>query len=430
MGYQFTRQQLYELVWTGPIRTLAKSLGVSDVGLAKACRRGDIPLPPRGYWAKLNAGRQVTRTPLPLRAPGASNRVEVGAGRPQAFRQEAAEAPARDTAPPAPPVYDETLEAVETRILHALPAKFRYVRSLDSAHPLIARLLREDDARREAMARNRHAWDKPRFESPFEQRRLLFLSNLFTLLATFDVRASVQGREARELVLHIGGQHVDLKVDTLASLRPRKGAPKGKRGEPMAVEVRVARWQHDEREEWLFWSDSDTDRLEDQLREMAVALVLTAERQYRKARQFSYEWDRHSFEEKIEQARKAREEAEQREREARLQAERDRVTRLLGQVSAWQQAQQIRAYVDAVLSLPDALSGRAFDGERDAWAHWARTVADGIDPLASPELASPDRDATLPADRDDACPLNSSTRPAEKAIMEATPNPNQTNTHD
>ncbi|WP_434717199.1 hypothetical protein P5X00_39755 (plasmid) [Paraburkholderia sp. A2RO-4L] len=404
MGYLFTRQQLYELVWADPISTLAKSLGVSDVGLAKACRRGDIPLPPRGYWAKLNAGRQVTRTPLPLRTPGASNRVEVGAGRPQAFRQEAAEAPARDTAPPAPPVYDETLEAVEARIRQALPAKFRYMRSLDNAHPPIARLLREDDARREAMARNPHAWDKPRFESPFEQRRLIFLSNLFTLLATLDVRASVQGREARELGLHIGGQHVDLKVDTLASLRPRKGPPKGKRGEPMAAEVRVARWQHDEREEWLFWSDSDTNRLEDQLREMAVALVLTAERQYRKARQFSYECDRHSFEEKMEQTRKTREEAEQREREARLQAERDRVTRLLGQVSAWQQAQQIRAYVEAVLSSPDALSGRAFEGERDTWAHWARTVADGLDPLASPELACPDRDATLPADRTDACP--------------------------
>jgi hypothetical protein len=85
MGYLFTRQQLYELVWTSPVTTLAKSLAVSDVGLAKACRRGDIPLPPR-YWAKLNAGQRMTRTPLPPRAPGASDRVAVGAGRPQTFR--------------------------------------------------------------------------------------------------------------------------------------------------------------------------------------------------------------------------------------------------------------------------------------------------------------------------------------------------------
>lgn len=53
MGYLFTRQQLYELVWAGPITTLAKSLAVSDVGLAKACRRGDTRLPARGSGARL-----------------------------------------------------------------------------------------------------------------------------------------------------------------------------------------------------------------------------------------------------------------------------------------------------------------------------------------------------------------------------------------
>ena len=64
MGYLFTRQQLYELVWSGPITTLAKSLSLSDVGLAKACRRGDIPLPPRGYWARLAATRRSHLPPV------------------------------------------------------------------------------------------------------------------------------------------------------------------------------------------------------------------------------------------------------------------------------------------------------------------------------------------------------------------------------
>jgi hypothetical protein len=88
MGYLFTRQQLYDLVWAGPMTTQAKSLGISGVGLAKACRRGDIPVPPRGYWARLAAGQRVARTPLPRRAPGLSDRVTVGAGRPQAFQPE------------------------------------------------------------------------------------------------------------------------------------------------------------------------------------------------------------------------------------------------------------------------------------------------------------------------------------------------------
>jgi hypothetical protein len=390
MGYLFTRKQLYELVWAGPITTLAKSLAISDVGLAKACRRSDIPLPPRGYWAMLSAGKRVARAPLPLRAPGASDRVAVGSGRPQVFRSDDnrddddgdEDRVKGEDLPPAPPVYEETLDAVEARIRHALPAKFRFVRALDNAHPQIARLLREDDERREAMTKSRYAFDKPRFENHFEQRRLAFLSNLFLLLSRLDVQGSVRGREARELSAHVGDQHVKLKVETLASLRPRKRQAHEKKNEPMAIEVEVARWQHGEREERLFWSDDEDGKLENRLREISIAIVLVGERQYRKARQFSYEWDRRSFEEQIEQARKAREEAEQQEQEARLQAEKDAISSLLSKVSAHHQAQQIRAYVVATTTSPHAVQGRAFDGEREAWARWALAVADHLDPLA------------------------------------------------
>ncbi|MPW20145.1 hypothetical protein GCT13_25465 [Paraburkholderia sp. CNPSo 3157] len=383
MGYSFTRQQLYELVWTVPISTLAKSLKVSDVGLAKACRRGDIPLPPRGYWAKLHAGRRVTRPPLPPRGPGASHRVNIGVGAPHAYRANSVDDCAKlEDTPPEPPIYDETLDEVEVRIRQALPSKFRYIRALDNPHPLIARLLREDDARREARMKSGYSWDKPCFESSFEQRRLTFLSNLFTLLATLDVYATVRGREARELLVQVGCQHVELKVDALEALRPRKGRIAGRRGEPMAIEVRVGRWKHDEAEERLFWSDGDTGRIENQLRDIAVALVLTGERQYRKARQFAHEWDKHDFEERLERARQAREAAEARECEERAQAERDRVGRLLAQVNAYQQAQQIREYVGKVVAFPLAIQGRAFDGDREAWARWALAVAEQLDPLA------------------------------------------------
>lgn len=44
---------------------LARELGVSDVGLAKACRRNAIPTPVRGYWAKLQAGHKVPKAALP-----------------------------------------------------------------------------------------------------------------------------------------------------------------------------------------------------------------------------------------------------------------------------------------------------------------------------------------------------------------------------
>jgi hypothetical protein len=58
------REELYQLVWSLPITALAARYGVSGVALAKLCRRRQVPVPPRGYWAKHKAGHRVSRPPL------------------------------------------------------------------------------------------------------------------------------------------------------------------------------------------------------------------------------------------------------------------------------------------------------------------------------------------------------------------------------
>jgi len=57
------REKLYQEVWSVPILQLAKKYGLSDVGLAKICRKMKIPRPPRGYWAKRSFG-QPTKIPI------------------------------------------------------------------------------------------------------------------------------------------------------------------------------------------------------------------------------------------------------------------------------------------------------------------------------------------------------------------------------
>jgi hypothetical protein len=59
------------------MRTLATQFGISDVALAKTCRRSAIPVPKRGYWAKLQAGEKVMRTPLPSRGPGMPDQILI-----------------------------------------------------------------------------------------------------------------------------------------------------------------------------------------------------------------------------------------------------------------------------------------------------------------------------------------------------------------
>ena len=54
MGHHvLTREALLERVWSRPVRTVARELGVSDTGLLKACRRAGVPTPPRGFWTRV-----------------------------------------------------------------------------------------------------------------------------------------------------------------------------------------------------------------------------------------------------------------------------------------------------------------------------------------------------------------------------------------
>jgi hypothetical protein len=64
-----SREDLYELAWSKPTSELAKDFGISDVALAKRCRRLGIPVPGRGYWARVDAGQTPYRPKLPKREP-------------------------------------------------------------------------------------------------------------------------------------------------------------------------------------------------------------------------------------------------------------------------------------------------------------------------------------------------------------------------
>ena len=74
-----TRAELCESVWSRPMRDIARDLGISDVGLAKLCRRHAIPTPERGHWAKLKHGKEIEQPPLPTLEAGDSELIELPA---------------------------------------------------------------------------------------------------------------------------------------------------------------------------------------------------------------------------------------------------------------------------------------------------------------------------------------------------------------
>jgi hypothetical protein len=60
-----SREELYEKVWSKSGIKLSAEFGISDVAITKRCRKLNIPRPPRGYWAKIEAGQRPKRSPLP-----------------------------------------------------------------------------------------------------------------------------------------------------------------------------------------------------------------------------------------------------------------------------------------------------------------------------------------------------------------------------
>jgi hypothetical protein len=118
MAERLNRKELYDLVWSKPMKTLSARFGISDVALKKACARAGIPTPERGYWAKKDAGKEVFHPAFPLRPPGMSDEVEIGAGGNAAYGYRTEE----DLLAPigAPPVFSEPIEAVRARIVETV----------------------------------------------------------------------------------------------------------------------------------------------------------------------------------------------------------------------------------------------------------------------------------------------------------------------
>lgn len=59
----YDRETLYMEVWMLPITEVAKKYKVSDVAIHKICKSLNIPTPPIGYWAKVRAGKPVSKQP-------------------------------------------------------------------------------------------------------------------------------------------------------------------------------------------------------------------------------------------------------------------------------------------------------------------------------------------------------------------------------
>jgi hypothetical protein len=197
-----TRLALYERVWSEPLTFLAPQFGISDVALKNTCRKFDIPVPLRGYWAKLRAGKRTTKVALPPRAPGMQDEVVVGGRNRHWYGQLTNDEILGPL--PEPPSFPEDIALVRDRV-RIIIGKLRVPREPTARHPAIARLLADDEARRQRQLGSTYTFssEAPIFDGPFEQRRLRVLNALLLAVARCGGKPWIGGREAREISITV-----------------------------------------------------------------------------------------------------------------------------------------------------------------------------------------------------------------------------------
>lgn len=381
MAKIFIRQELYDLVWSKPMRDVAKDFEMSDRGLAKICDRADIPVPERGYWAKLQSGKKVVKRPLPPRRIGMDDEITVGGyGWSRISDEEILSNPI-----PPEPIFEQDMQSVREHI-SKLISKARFPKNLQNPHRFVAKLLEQDQERLKKKSESRYPsiFDDPWFDSPFEQRRLKIINALYTALEVSGFQPSSMCKEGRDLGVKVGDQHVNFTLDDITAKEEQSylWLARDKKPANTRMRLRISGYKLPEEIQQI-WDDQEDDKIENHLQEITIELIVAGESFYRSRVVHRREWH---IERKVELEKKGQERIREETRKAeerRIQLEKARVDHLLGQATALRQATEIRAYVEAIRKanriVPDPMSEEEFK----IWEGWALAQADRIDPVKS-----------------------------------------------
>jgi hypothetical protein len=376
-----SREALYAQAWAEPMPALAATFGVPASALRQACRDADIPLPGRGHWVRLRAGKPVVQAALPPRGPAMAQQVTItpyGLTTLEARKAELAE-PLPD-----PPVFDEPIESVRARTIMRV-GPVAALAGLDRACADVRRLLVADDQRRADKAAHRGApeWEGPHFDSPFERRRLRLLNSLALAFAKVGARLELRGKTGRDLALRVGTRRLTLTLDAPGAQPTFQGEWTTRPGPagPLALRI-VGGSEADEGPN--AWIDRHDAPLEAQLADVVVSMLVVAEVRHRAAEVAGHAhriaWRARIAADLVERQADAKRRRDERE----IMKAKARRKRLFRQARDWRKAQNIRGFVAEVLA---EIGEKPHDDSPLAeWRAWALGEADVLDPVAGDAL--------------------------------------------
>lgn len=377
-------EDVIAFAWSAPMRDLAVKFGTSDAGLRKIFVRYGIVLPPQGHWNRVHAGRQVQAPPKSApRRPGGTGRMKIDP-RFKPFIPEAGNLPASGPfANKEVPEDLEDLRALETKLV----GRVSVPKNLDRLHPGMSDIMRREQKRRDKLADTNWSWTGPIHENPVDQRQLRLLNALFFALAkrghegwvyydefTHGFRPTVRICDTRlEMNIGIPGRRPN------NARHPQRPDPSLPATTPLFISC--------SKPNDLLWQDEPGCRLEAQLSEIAVSLIVAGEATFRR--------DLKEMEARAEKARLEAERLEQEVRakraEERAQFIRDqnekRVLDLHESGERFRRSQDLRKLVAQVREHLLQRENIAPQQMSD-WEEWALAEADKIDPILSGQILS------------------------------------------
>lgn len=396
MEQRFSRKEFFDLMWSKPIKDIAPQFGISDVALAKFCRSKGIPLPGRGYWAKLKAGKKVPAARLPPRGLGMGETIHMGHNNWRQREEEDALLMVEEIPPP--PEFPESLEALTERVTK-LVGKVTYVRDLNRTHGAIARLLDEDAKRQERRTASEYPSfrDEAHFASPYERRRLKLVNSIFLAAARLGMVGAVKGKNPREFSIQVvGGTTLNFRLDA-----PKAKSQQYEDWRPVSdvrrpatdpLQLSICWYRDKEAGIRLVWDDSREVPLEESLQEIVIGLIVAAEIQVRVAELQQHEWRVERKAELIDEARKREEEAKLKERLRLQRIEKARIEHLLDDAMSLRLANDLRAYIQAVQLANVESAEPVPDDEMAQWVAWASAQVERIDPIHTRAFLTPVED--------------------------------------
>ena len=364
---KFEREALYQQVWKTPISRLSNEFGLSDVGLAKICRKLNVPRPPLGYWAKRQFGKQPKVPSLPPLKPGEpathvhyhysqdDSRINIK----QAFQ-------------------DVVLPQIKVEVPDSLIEPLRFVKEINNNLKV-----QSSDPIGLLSYRSRGIWVKVSPES--KDRAIRILDALIRGFESAGYGFKKKKDDYREyFVLEVDREYIEFslserthqkdhvltseeryqkKIGKLWSVKKYDYLPTGELSLNLTNKIYLPIRKS--------WNDCKGKRIENQLSEFINGAVLAAH---------AIKIDRKKAEE--EKIRREEEHRRWQENEWRKTQEKTKVDRLISEANQWNVSEIVRRYVQAIENRLSTMQIEAkILSELNGWLSWAKEKAAELDPL-------------------------------------------------